>query len=78
MKINKQDNKPILKNGRPIPRFNSHYFLFKQKYSFLDSDSAVMTEALRSVSKIRLTKRLGEISEEDDKKVLAKLKWVTQ
>lgn len=37
-----------------------------------------MTEALRSVSKIRLTKRLGEISEEDDKKVLAKLKWVTQ
>lgn len=65
------------RQGRTVPRFGSHYFLYKSKYTFLDENSAVMTEALRSVSKIRLVTKLGDIDELDYKRVIAKLKWTT-
>lgn len=65
------------KGGREVPKYNSQFFLYRQKYSFLTNDSAVMTEATRNVSKVRIASRLGEINEEDYKKVLAKLHWTT-
>lgn len=65
-------------NGKPVPRFGSHYFLYQEIYDFLDYDSAVMTEALRNVSKVRIEGRMGEISEDDYLKVLAKLRWTTK
>lgn len=66
-----------IRNGKPVPRFGSHYFLNKDTYTFLDYNSAVMTEALRSVSKVRIGSQMGVIEEEDYKRVLAKLKWTT-
>lgn len=67
-----------IRNGKTIPRFGSHYFLYQRTYNFLDYNSAVMTEALRSVSKVRIEGRMGEISEDDYLKVLAKLRWTTK
>jgi len=66
-----------VRRGNTIPKFGSHYFLYKTKYSFLDYDSAVMTEAMRSVSKVRIGSQMGVIDETDYKRVQAKLKWTT-
>jgi len=59
-----------------VPRLGTHYFLKKERYNFLTFDSAAMAEGIITVSKIRLGKHLGEISEDDLKKVLSRLKWV--
>ncbi|MEF2967502.1 type II toxin-antitoxin system PemK/MazF family toxin [Paenibacillus sp. M1] len=67
---------PILtKEGKPIPRFQSHYFLFKSKYDFLAFDSAAKTEETTSVSKIRLKEHLGNLDEEDVRRLENRLKW---
>jgi mRNA interferase MazF len=66
-----------IRREKEVPKFGSHYFLRKNKYTFLDYDSAVMTEAMRSVSKVRIGSRMGEIDTEDYKRVQAKLKWTT-
>lgn len=67
---------PILtKEGNPIPRFQSHYFLFKNKYDFLAFDSAAKTEETTSVSKIRLKDHLGSLDEEDISRLETRLKW---
>ncbi|WP_340395773.1 type II toxin-antitoxin system PemK/MazF family toxin, partial [Bacillus smithii] len=65
------------RKGLTVPKYNSHYFLYKNKYSFLNYDSAVKTEELRSVSKIRLNVLLGQVDDKDFKKILARLKWTT-
>lgn len=59
-----------------VPKLGTHFFLKKDKYSFLTYDSAAMAEGITTVSKIRLGKHLGEISEDDLRKVLSRLKWV--
>jgi mRNA interferase MazF len=66
-----------VRRGNEVPKFGSHYFLRKSKYTFLDHDSAVMTEAMRSVSKVRIGSKMGDIEPEDYKRVQAKLKWTT-
>lgn len=67
---------PVLtKDGKPIPRFQSHYFLFKSKYDFLAFDSAAKTEETTSVSKIRLKEHLGNLDEEDINRLENRLKW---
>lgn len=59
-----------------VPKLGTHYFLKKVQYNFLTFDSAAMAEGITTVSKIRLGKHLGEISEDDFKKILSRLKWV--
>lgn len=65
----------LTKEGKPIPRFQSHYFLFKSKYDFLAFDSAAKTEEATSVSKIRLKEHLGNLDEEDMNRLENRLKW---
>ena len=70
-----RDGNLTLFNNRPAPKYPSHYFLFKDDYTFLLLDSAVMTEVMSCVSKIRLTRHLGNVSNEDIKKIDSKIKW---
>lgn len=65
----------LTKDGKPIPRFQSHYFLFKSKYDFLAFDSAAKTEETTSVSKVRLKEHLGNLDEEDINRLENRLKW---
>jgi mRNA interferase MazF len=64
------------KNGTSIPKYRSHYFLMKSKYKFLTYDSAVKTEDITTVSKIRLGDYLGNIDADDIHKVSIRMKWV--
>lgn len=62
------------KKGTVIPRYSTHYFLKKSKYTFLDSDSSVKTEHIATVSKVRLDAFLGKIDQDDIDKVSIRLK----
>ncbi len=64
------------KDGIDIPRYQSHYFLKKEKYPFLEADSAVKCENIRTVSKIRLSDYLGIVDENDYNKIKNRLKNV--
>lgn len=68
--------KKTLNNGKTVPRLQTHYFLKKQKYTFLDRESATMAEGVRAISKIRIGKHLGEIDNKDFKAIMKRLKWV--
>lgn len=59
-----------------VPRVGTHFFLMKDKYKFLDYDSAAMADGITTVSKIRLGKHLGNIFQDDLNKILSRLKWV--
>lgn len=60
-----------------VPKVKTHYFLKKNKYTFLDYDSSAMTEGLKVVSKIRIRKHLGEISDPKDlNAILSRIKWI--
>lgn len=61
-------------NSNKIPRYQTHYILFKEKYKFLERTSAVMTEQVRSISTIRLTRYIGTITKDDELKVNARIK----
>lgn len=65
----------LTKDGLPVPRFQSHYFLFQHKYSFLAFDSAAKTEETTSVSKVRLKEHLGNLDEEDINRLENRVKW---
>lgn len=64
------------KKGTNIPKYRSHYFLMKSKYKFLTYDSALKTEDITTVSKIRLGDHLGNIDTDDLHKVTIRMKWV--
>jgi len=73
--------KAIFKNGEIVtylnePRYHSHYFLFKNKYPFLDYDSAVLGEETKTVSKIRLKEHKGNIDIKDMEKIMIRIEWV--
>lgn len=75
-KTNHQNGDAILtRDGYPVPRFQSHYFLFHHKYDFLAFDSAAKTEETTSVSKVRIKEHLGNIDEEDMKRIETRVKW---
>lgn len=59
-----------------VPRIRTHFFLKKEKYDFLDYDSAAKTEEVTTVSKIRMGKHLGNIDSGDFEKIKSRLKWV--
>ncbi|KIO58742.1 hypothetical protein B4143_4369 [Bacillus subtilis] len=63
------------RKGTNIPKYRSHYFLFTKKYSFLTYDSAIKAEEMKAVSKVRLNKKLGEISKEDFKRIITRVNW---
>ena len=75
-KTNYKNGQAVLtKDGLPVPRFQSHYFLFKHKYEFLAFDSAAKTEEMTSVSKVRLKEHLGNLDEEDINRLENRVKW---
>lgn len=73
-----RNGKVILTKTRlPIPRYDSHYFLFKKKYDFLDYDSAAKVEETTSVSKIRIGQHLGTIDDPKDlQRLEVRVRWV--
>jgi mRNA interferase MazF len=64
------------RKGQKVPMYKSQYFLWKNKYSFLTYDSAVKGEEVKTISKIRITTKMGNIDTDDLEKVLARLEWV--
>ena len=65
--------KTVERNGKIVPRVRSHYILSKLKYQFLSNDSTIKTEQIRTVSKVRLSKMMGMIDEEDYKRVKTRI-----
>lgn len=63
---------PLTKNTSKD--IKTHYKLLKSKYSFLQFDSCVKTEQIKSVSSIRIKRVLGKIEDEDLKRVKVRLK----
>lgn len=61
--------------GKEVPRYLSHYILKQDKYPFLSYTSAVQTEDIVTVSKIRLKDHLGYIDSEDLKRIKTRVKW---
>lgn len=76
-KRDRKTGKPILtKSGKPIPRLRSHLFLFKDKYNFLNVDSALLTDEMRSISKVRLKDHMGTITDAEDlQRIAIRIKW---
>lgn len=58
------------------PRLSSHYFLRKNKYSFLDHDSAVLGEETKTISKVRIGEHKGNIDSGDMDRIMTRVKWV--
>jgi mRNA interferase MazF len=59
-----------------VPKVKTHFFLKKDKYSYLTYDSAAMAEGITTVSKVRLGKHLGNLDSGDLDKIMSRLKWV--
>ncbi len=57
---------------------NSHYVLYKSKYSKLNYDSAIQCEDIKSVSKSRLGGFICFVESEDMKRIVKKLKYTLQ
>lgn len=81
-KIKKDSNRNVVRDGRgnlvflDEPKLQSHYFLKKKKYNFLEHDSAAMAEVSRAVSKIRIKTHLGTLDTGDLKRISTRLEWV--
>lgn len=58
------------------PRLRSQYFIKKSKYNFLDDDSAVVGEEVKTVSKVRIGTHKGNISDPDLNRILQRIEWV--
>lgn len=54
-----------IKNSKKIPKYNNHYFLYKTDYNFLDDDSCIKCEDVRSIDKVRIKEHLGNINPRD-------------
>ncbi|WP_171046333.1 type II toxin-antitoxin system PemK/MazF family toxin [Lentibacillus cibarius] len=65
--------KGIIKNA---PKIRTHYFLMKDKYPFLSYNSAAMTEGITTISKIRIGKHMGKLSDQDLTAIQSRLKWI--
>ena len=66
-KLSNKADKKILK---------SQLILEEKKHSCLDYDSLIQFEDIRSVSKLRITEKLGEIHEDSVEDVREKLKYI--
>lgn len=63
----------VVYNGKR-PKYDTHYILKKENYKFLKSDSAVMSEHIKSVSIIRLIDYIGQVSQQDYKLINIRMK----
>jgi len=52
-----------------LPKYKNHYLLKKSKYAFLDQDSAVKFEDIRSVDVVRLRQLRGNVDSVDMKRM---------
>lgn len=59
--------------GAIIPMYRNHYILKKSKYGFLKDDSCVKCEDIKSVDKIRIQDRLGNVDLKDLKLIKNRL-----
>ncbi|WP_195913932.1 type II toxin-antitoxin system PemK/MazF family toxin [Planomicrobium sp. YIM 101495] len=68
--------KVVIKNGkrRTSLKVRTHFKLKKTDFPFLDADSAVKCEQIRSISKSRLSVKKGTIDTDTLKKVQTRLK----
>lgn len=64
---------PVDASGKAL--FQNHYILYKSQYPFLDKDSAVKFEDIRSVDVVRLRQLRGNITKLDMKQMLKNLKF---
>lgn len=55
--------------GETIPFYRNHFIFKKTKYPFLDQDSCIKCEDIRSIDKIRIQEHLGNIDPEDFKMI---------
>lgn len=67
--------KTIMKNGRSrrVLKFKSQYRLHKSKFSFLQDDSVVKLDQLKTVCKSRLTDKLGSLDNDTIMNINTKL-----
>lgn len=52
-------------NGKKAPKYANHFVFHKSKYTFLDDDSCIKCEDIRSVDKVRIKDHLGNIDPKD-------------
>ena len=60
-----------------LPKYPNHYLLKKAKYGFLDKDSVVKFEDLRSVDVVRLRQLRGNIDSTDMKRMKRNLLFIS-
>lgn len=63
-------------NKKGLAQYHNHYILKKVNYPFLDKDSAVKFEDIRSVDVVRLRKLRGNVSAVDMKRMEKNLKFM--
>lgn len=66
----------INKKGVEVPKYRTHYFLKKSKYTFLSKDSCAKCEHITTVSRIRLGAYLGSIDSEDLDKIKIRISGI--
>ncbi|WP_158232125.1 type II toxin-antitoxin system PemK/MazF family toxin [Sporosarcina sp. P20a] len=68
--------KVVQKQGqsKTVLKVQTHLKLNKSQFPFLDSDSVAICEQVRTISKARLSKRLGSINYETSSRIKNKLK----
>lgn len=54
-------------------KYKSQFFLNKSKYTFLDFDSSVECEQIKTISKARILNHIGNIDSKDMEKIILKL-----
>lgn len=64
---------PLTKNNNK-KNMNTHYTLYKNKYSFLQYDSCVKVEQLKSFSSVRVDQKMGKVSIQDLNSIKLRIK----
>lgn len=64
----------IIPLTKKVNMLKTHCFLSKKKYDFLEFDSCVKTEQIKSVSSIRIEEKMGKIDDVDMTRVKVRLK----
>lgn len=62
------------KKGKVVPATKTHFILYKDSFPFLDEDSCIKCEQIRSISKARLIHKIGNVSDETLHKLNVRLK----
>lgn len=50
-----------IQHNKKAPKYNNHFILFKIDYPFLDDDSCIKCEDIRSIDKVRIRDHIGNI-----------------